>query len=168
MSLVLRHEPERIGLQLNENGWASVDELVEKINAKGIKVNIDTIREVVATNNKKRFAFNRDETMIRASQGHSIDVELNLTATTPPEILFHGTATRFMESIMATGLQKQTRQHVHLSAGAETALAVGSRHGKPVVLQINAKAMHEAGFEFFLSDNHVWLTAMVPVQYISL
>jgi len=167
MSLVLRHKPEEIGLQLDENGWVNVEELIEKINAKGIKVNKETIDEVVATNDKKRFAFNDDKTMIRASQGHSIEVELDLPATVPPDILYHGTATHFLESILKDGLQKQNRQHVHLSATMETAKSVGSRHGKPVILIINAKSMQHAGFKFYLSVNGVWLTNVVPIQYIS-
>lgn len=167
MSLVLRHKPEEIDLQVNENGWANVEELIEKINAKGIKVDKGTIDEVVATNDKKRFAFNDDKTMIRASQGHSIEVELDLPVTIPPDILYHGTATRFLESILTEGLQKQSRQHIHLSATIEAAIVVGSRHGKPVILTINAKAMQDAGCKFYLSANGVWLTDVVPVQYIS-
>jgi putative RNA 2'-phosphotransferase len=167
MSLVLRHKPETIGLQLDENGWVSVAELIEKLNAKGTTVNIDIINTVVDTNDKKRFAFNEDKTMIRANQGHSIEVELNLKAVTPPDVLYHGTASRFVESILKEGLQKQQRQQVHLSLLQETATAVGSRHGKPVILNINAKAMTEAGFVFYLSDNGVWLVDSVPVEYIT-
>ena len=167
MSLVLRHKPETIGLQLDENGWVSVAELIEKLNAKGTTVNIDIINTVVNTNDKKRFAFNEDKTMIRASQGHSIEVELNLKAVTPPDVLYHGTASRFVESILKEGLIKQQRQHVHLSLLQQTAKAVGSRHGKPVILNINAKAMADAGFTFYLSDNAVWLVDSVPVEYIT-
>ncbi|HTE10413.1 MAG TPA: RNA 2'-phosphotransferase [Chitinophagaceae bacterium] len=167
MSLVLRHKPDEIGLQLDENGWAVVQELIEKINAKGIDINAETINNIVATNDKKRFAFNQDKTMIRASQGHSIEVELNLPEAIPPGILYHGTTDRFLESILANGLQKQNRQHVHLSATMETAAAVGSRHGKPVILTINAKSMHDAGYKFYLSANKVWLIDSVPFQYIT-
>ena len=167
MSLVLRHKPEEIGLQVNENGWASVEELMGKLNAKGIQVDFKVIDLVVATNDKKRFSFNEDKTMIRANQGHSIEVELNLQETMPPAILYHGTAIKYLESILKTGLQKQNRQHVHLSATIETATAVGSRHGKPVILTINAKVMQEAGFKFYLSENNVWLIDSVPIQYIN-
>ena len=167
MSLVLRHKPEVIGLQLDNNGWANVAELISKINEQGNNVNIDIINTVVGTNDKKRFAFNEDKTMIRANQGHSIDVELNLKAITPPDILYHGTAERFVGSILKEGLTKQQRQHVHLSLLQETAKAVGSRHGKPVILSINTKAMTEAGFIFYLSDNGVWLVNSVPVEYIT-
>jgi putative RNA 2'-phosphotransferase len=166
LSLVLRHQPEEIGIQLNENGWVSVGELIERMNAKGIKVDFDTIENVVATNDKKRFAFNEDKTLIRASQGHSIEVELNLVAVAPPDILYHGTTVNYLDSILVTGLKKQNRQHVHLSATVDTAKAVGSRHGRPVILTIDARAMHEAGFQFYLSANKVWLTDSVPVQYI--
>lgn len=167
MSLVLRHRPEVIGLQLDDNGWANVAELIIKINEQGKNVNIDIISTVVDTNEKKRFAFNEDRTMIRANQGHSIEIELNLKAVTPPDVLYHGTAERFVASILKEGLTKQQRQHVHLSLLQQTAKAVGSRHGKPVILSINAKAMTEAGFPFYLSDNGVWLVNSVPVEYIT-
>jgi putative RNA 2'-phosphotransferase len=166
MSLVLRHKPETIGLTLDENGWAGVNELIEKLNKNGAEASIVLIQEVVATNDKKRFAFNEDQTRIRASQGHSIAVELHLKEMTPPEYLYHGTAERFLDSILATGLQKQGRQHVHLSTTTETAKAVGGRHGKPVILLVNAKEMHEKGYTFYLSENNVWLTEQVPVGFI--
>lgn len=167
MSLVLRHKPEDIGLQLDEQGWAKVDELISKMNARGIHINFEIINEVVETNDKKRFAFNEDKTLIRASQGHSIEVELNLSETVPPDTLYHGTAIKYLDSILKTGLQKQNRQHVHLSATIETARAVGSRHGKPIILVINAKEMLVTGFKFYLSENKVWLTDTVPVEYIT-
>ena len=151
MSLVLRHKPEEIGLRLDENGWANVQELIDKISVKGIIISMATINTVVETNDKKRFAFNNDRTLIRASQGHSIEVELNLEEIIPPDILYHGTAIKFLESILQNGLQKQSRQYVHLSIAVETAKAVGGRHGKPVILTINAKAMQDAGFKFYLS-----------------
>ena len=168
MSLVLRHKPGEIGLQLDENGWANVEELILKINASGINVNLDTINTVVETNDKKRFSFNQDKTMIRANQGHSIEVELNLNVVLPPVILFHGTAERFLESILKDGLTKQQRQHVHLSELHETAKAVGSRHGKPAILTIDARAMAENNFLFYLSVNNVWLVDSVPVEYITI
>jgi putative RNA 2'-phosphotransferase len=167
MSFVLRHQPGSIGLQLNENGWANLQELIKKINDSGTAVTIDIIRAVVDTNDKKRFAFNEDKTMIRASQGHSINVELNLKPLPPPDTLYHGTAERFLTAILKEGLTKQQRQHVHLSQLQQTAKAVGSRHGKPVLLTINAKAMVAAGFLFYLSDNGVWLVDSVPLEYIT-
>jgi putative RNA 2'-phosphotransferase len=115
---------------------------------------------------KKRFAFSNDKTLIRASQGHSIDIDLDLTPVEPPETLYHGTAERFVESILKTGLHKQSRQHIHLSATVETAISVGGRHGKPVVLRIQSGKMHQEGFKFYLSENKVWLTDSVPAQYI--
>src|SRR5690348_6422527 len=125
MSLVLRHKPEEIGLIIDENGWVKVEELVAKMNLTGIRVSLDIIDTIVQTNDKKRFAFNEDKTLIRASQGHSIAIELNLVPVEPPEMLYHGTAERFVESILKEGLQKQSRQHVHLSATIETARMVG-------------------------------------------
>ena len=167
MSLVLRHKPEAIGLHLNENGWANVQELIQKINDNGNDINFDIINTVVDTNDKKRFSFNDDKTMIRANQGHSLEVELNLKAVVPPDILYHGTAERFVTSILTEGLKKQQRQHVHLSEQIVTAKAVGSRHGKPVILTIDTKAMVDNGVIFYLSDNGVWLVDSVPVQYIT-
>jgi len=166
MSLVLRHKPEEIGLNMNENGWVEVQELITKMNQKGIAVNFDIIEEVVQTNDKRRFAFNEDKTLIRASQGHSIEIDLELPSVEPPETLFHGTAERFLESILRSGLHKQSRQHIHLSATIETAISVGGRHGKPVVLKIQSGLMHKAGFKFYLSENKVWLTDTIPAQYI--
>ncbi|QEC41723.1 RNA 2'-phosphotransferase [Pseudobacter ginsenosidimutans] len=167
MSLVLRHKPETIGLHLDEQGWAAVDELIEKMNEKGAGVDKAIIRQIVDTNDKKRFAFNEDQSRIRASQGHSIDVDLGLEPVTPPDILYHGTAVRFLEAILQDGLLKQNRQHVHLTALKETAIAVGSRHGKPVVLEVNASEMTKAGYEFYLSANNVWLVEIVLPEYIS-
>lgn len=167
ISLVLRHRPEVIGLQLDEQGWADVDELITKMNEQGAGLDLATLQTVVDTNDKKRFAFNEDKTKIRASQGHSLAVELNLQPVMPPDILYHGTAERFLERILQTGLHKQQRQHVHLSRQQATAKAVGSRHGRPVVLGIDAKAMAAAGFLFYLSENQVWLVDSVPVEYIT-
>jgi len=167
VSLVLRHQPEAIGLQLDENGWTNVQELIHQLNKNGISTDMEMINRVVDTNDKKRFSFNKDKTMLRANQGHSIEVELDLKTATPPEILYHGTAERFLASILKEGLTKQQRQHVHLSWQMETAKAVGSRHGKPVILTINAGAMQEDGFSFYLSHNNVWLVDAVPVQYIT-
>jgi putative RNA 2'-phosphotransferase len=167
MSLVLRHKPGEIGLQLDEHGWASINELIARMNTKGFNINAEIINEVVAANDKKRFAFNDDKTLIRASQGHSIDVDLNLQEMIPPDILYHGTTNKYLESILNDGLKSQSRQHVHLSATIETAKVVGGRHGKPVVLLINAKSMYKAGFKFYLSENKVWLANAVPAAYIS-
>ncbi|MEO6722412.1 MAG: RNA 2'-phosphotransferase [Ferruginibacter sp.] len=145
-----------------------MEELIQKINAYGTKVDMATIITVVETNDKNRFSFNEDKTLVRANQGHSIEVNLNLKPTIPPDLLYHGTADRFVESILKEGLIKQQRQQVHLSLEVETAKAVGARHGKPVILHINAKAMQNDGFVFYLSENNVWLVDTVPTQYITI
>lgn len=168
LSFILRHKPEHIGLQLDPQGWASVDELLNKLNASGTLVDRPTLEEIVATNNKKRFAFNDNQTLIRASQGHSIGINLQLQPLQPPDTLYHGTAEIYLESIMAQGLKKQNRQHVHLSDNLSTAKAVGSRHGKPVILLVDAKQMHVEGHVFYLSDNGVWLTEEIPSGFLSL
>ncbi|MES1224137.1 MAG: RNA 2'-phosphotransferase [Bacteroidota bacterium] len=167
ISLVLRHQPEEIGLLLDDNGWASVEELIQKMNTKGISVDIEIIKTVVETNDKKRFAFNDDKTMIRASQGHSVEIDLALTAAEPPEFLYHGTGEKNVESILRNGIRKMKRQHVHLSKDKTTAINVGSRHGKPVVLTIHAGEMYRNGILFYLSDNAVWLTDFIETKYIS-
>jgi putative RNA 2'-phosphotransferase len=167
LSLVLRHKPETIGLVLDENGWAGVQELMEKSAQKNVLFSMPELEEIVATNDKKRFAFNEDKTMIRASQGHSIGVELELVQETAPDILYHGTVEKFMESIWEKGLQKMSRHHVHLSDNADTARQVGSRRGKPVLLIIQAGVMQADGYAFYKSANGVWLTGQVPPQYIS-
>lgn len=169
MSLVLRHKPETIGLTLDENGWADTTELITKLNGTGyFVINADVLQHVVNTNAKQRFAFNADKTRIRANQGHSISIDLDIEPTAPPNILYHGTGENAVEAILPNGLQKRERQHVHLSTDVQTAIAVGSRHGKPVVLQVDAAAMHSNGFVFYLSDNGVWLTDHVPALYLKL
>ncbi|HEX6429888.1 MAG TPA: RNA 2'-phosphotransferase [Niastella sp.] len=166
LSLVLRHEPEYIGLSLDTEGWANVSELIEKVNQKGIRLDFDILQTVVDTNDKKRFAFNDDKTRIRASQGHSIDVDLNLPVQVPPAVLYHGTADTNIAAIKQHGVEKRARQHVHLSVEKGTASNVGQRHGKPVILVIQALAMHEQGHKFYLSDNGVWLTDQIPPAFI--
>lgn len=168
LSLVLRHKPDEIGLALDDNGWADVAELITKSTAAGIQLTPVILEHIVASNAKKRFAFNEAGDRIRANQGHSVNIELALAPVQPPPILFHGTADRFLSSIMEQGLLKQERQHVHLSADIDTAISVGRRHGRPVVLEIEAMQMFNEGHEFFLSDNGVWLTDRVPKEYLSL
>lgn len=168
LSLVLRHQPEAIGLTLDAQGWAEVGELIRLANAAGRELNRPLLERVVAENDKKRFALSEDGKRIRASQGHSIDVDLALSAVPPPARLYHGTATRFLESIRSSGLHAASRQHVHLSADLGTALKVGQRHGKSVVLTVNAAEMAEAGHTFFLSANGVWLTEQVPVEFLEI
>ncbi len=166
LSLVLRHDPSRIGLALDPNGWAKISELLRHAKAAGHPIPRKLLTEIVETNEKRRFTISSDGLRIRANQGHSLPVDLELEQVEPPALLFHGTATRHLESIQEQGLVPGARQHVHLSVDAETATRVGQRHGKPVVLKIAAGSMHEAGFAFFLSANGVWLTASVPVAYI--
>jgi len=166
LSLVLRHKPEAIGIVLDENGWADVNLLLEKLTLTGLDVDREILNHIVATNPKKRFAFNDASDKIRASQGHSINIELGYEPTVPPEILYHGTAIHNIDAITATGLEKRNRQHVHLSKDTTTAQAVGQRHGKPFIFEIMAGQMHLDGFIFFISENGVWLTDNVPAQYL--
>ena len=166
MSLVLRHRPEQIGLTLDEEGWADVQELISKLNAHGAGLTPELLDTVVENNDKKRFAFNEDKTRIRASQGHSVAIDLALEPVTPPALLYHGTAEKNRESILSKGILKGERQHVHLSHEKETAVKVGSRHGRPFVLHIDAATMHNDGQLFYLSANGVWLTEFVDPKYI--
>ena len=166
LSLLLRHQPEAANLQLDEQGWVDVDELLQKVNATGRSWSLEFLQEIVETNDKQRFRFSDDGNRIRANQGHSRQVDLRLDPQTPPPTLFHGTATRSLNAIRSEGLTKQSRQHVHLSASRETAVSVGSRHGTPVVLEIETSRMIAAGYVFFLSENQVWLTDHVPAEFI--
>jgi putative RNA 2'-phosphotransferase len=166
LSLVLRHKPEEIGLILDANGWADVEDLIRLANLRGAGLTRPLLDRVVAESDKKRFAFSEDGRRIRASQGHSVEVDLALPPVEPPEFLFHGTAERFVASIRATGLHSGSRQHVHLSLDETTATAVGRRHGRPVVLVVRAREMATAGHAFYRSTNGVWLTDRVPVEFI--
>src|SRR4051794_22139330 len=168
LSLVLRHKPEAIELHLNENGWADVEELINKMNKHNLRITRDILNNVVATNNKQRFAFNDDKTKIRSNQGHSIQVDLHLKEENPPTYLYHGTGEKAVAYILKTGLQKRARHHVHLSGDIPTAIAVGKRHGKPKVFIVSALQMQQDGYIFYLSENKVWLTDHVPVQYLKL
>ncbi|TWU62018.1 RNA 2'-phosphotransferase [Crateriforma conspicua] len=168
LSLVLRHRPEVIGAKLDPEGWLAIDELIAQANAHGKALTLELLHEVVATNDKKRFALSDDGLRIRASQGHSVSgVELNLEQKTPPEILYHGTVAAFLDSIRATGLQKRSRHHVHLSPDEETATKVGSRRGKPIILRVAAETMHRDGHRFYFSANGVWLVDAVPPTYLT-
>ncbi|QIL74528.1 RNA 2'-phosphotransferase [Hymenobacter sp. HDW8] len=168
LSYVLRHKPEEFGLQLDAQGWVDVAELLRALHARGHEAKLEQLHNVVATNDKQRFSLSTDGTKIRANQGHSVAVDLALAAVAPPELLYHGTATRFLDSIRKDGLRSGSRQHVHLSADAETAEAVGRRHGKPVVLIVQAGRLHWAGGLFYLSANGVWLTEAVPPPFLEL
>lgn len=166
LSLVLRHKPETIDLKLDEHGWADTNFLIEAMQKSGYSIDIEVLKEIAASSDKQRFKFNGDFTRIRANQGHSIEVDLNFESKTPPEVLFHGTATRNLDSIKQQGLIKQSRHHVHLSAETETARTVGMRYGKPAVLKIEAQRMYKEGITFYQSDNGVWLTEFVDPKYI--
>ncbi len=166
LSLILRHEPERVGLQLGEAGWVSVEELLKAVNENGVPLTLAELQNIVATSDKKRFAFSDDGLRIRASQGHSVEVDLQYSPQTPPETLYHGTATRFLDGIREHGLQKMQRHDVHLSAETKVTVQVGGRHGKPVLLTIRAGDMHKAGFLFRCSANGVWLVDHVPPLFI--
>lgn len=166
LSLLLRHKPGEIGLELDSNGWADVESLLHKCREAGVPLTLDILEDIVATNPKKRFAFNEQQTKIRASQGHSIAVELGLQPVEPPVILYHGTAEKNVASILQNGLVKQLRQHVHLSSTIDTALNVGSRHGRPRVLEVLAQQMFANDYQFYLSENGVWLTEHVPGEYV--
>ncbi len=166
LSLVLRHQPETINIQLDQNGWTDVDELIEKANNYGVRFDRELLNHIVETNSKKRFAFNETLDKLRASQGHSVEIELGYINKQPPEILFHGTSEKSIQSILETGLEKQSRQHVHLSSDIETAIKVGQRHGKPYVFKVLAEQMYKDNFEFFISENDVWLTDYVPIKYL--
>ncbi|RYD56544.1 MAG: RNA 2'-phosphotransferase [Sphingobacteriales bacterium] len=167
LSLVLRHQPETIGIELDNNGWTDVKTLIERANAYGVELDEATLDHLVATNSKKRFAFNDAHDKIRANQGHSVDVELGFPSRLPPEILYHGTGEKSVQSIMDKGLDKGSRHHVHLSADTETASKVGQRHGKPFIFEVMAGQMHKDGFAFYISDNGVWLTEHVPAKYLT-
>jgi putative RNA 2'-phosphotransferase len=166
LSLVLRHKPEELGVALDENGWTDVDGLLAKMQAKGWRIDRAALDHVVAANNKKRFAFDESGARIRASQGHSVEIDLAYEPASPPEFLYHGTGEKSLAAILRGGIEKRSRQHVHLSPDAATAVNVGRRHGKPVVLEVLASEMHRQGHQFFLSANGVWLTGHVPPEYL--
>lgn len=166
LSRVLRHQPERIGIALDAAGWVRVDALLAALAAHGTRLTRAELDHVVATNNKRRFAYSEDGLSIRASQGHTVAVDLGLPAVEPPAVLFHGTATRNLGVILHEGLRPMARRDVHLSADTETAVRVGSRHGRPVVLTVDAAAMAAAGHEFRVSANGVWLTDAVPPRFL--
>lgn len=165
LSLILRHKPETIGITLDEHGWANVDELIAGI-SKTHKFNMSILEEIVRTDNKQRYSFNEDKTLIRANQGHSIPVDVELEEVVPPVELWHGTAEKYVNSIDKQGLIPKSRLYVHLSKDEDTATIVGKRHGKPVLYIVKAEQMYLDGYKFYLSKNGVWLTKEVPVRYL--
>ena len=165
IALILRHKPEEIGIRLDEHGWADVAELITGISERQ-PFSMEMLEEIVASDEKQRYSFNEDKTLIRANQGHSIPVDVELEERIPPDILYHGTGEKYVSSIDNEGLIPKSRLYVHLSKDTETAVKVGSRHGKPVIYRILAKEMSADGYRFFLSANGVWLTKEVPVRYL--
>lgn len=165
ISLVLRHHPEAAYIQLDEHGWADVEQLLSGMKKTGRKINREILEEIVRTDEKQRYSFNEDKTLIRANQGHSIPVDVGLKEQAPPELLYHGTAVGFYESIQKQGLRPMSRLYVHLSKDVETAISVGKRHGKPIVLKIHSGSMYRDGVPFYLSENGVWLTRKVEPKY---
>ena len=167
ISLILRHKPEVIGITLDEHGWADVDDMIAGINQSGkYKIDRDMLDEIVRTDEKQRYSYNEDHTLIRANQGHSIPVDVELEKVEPPEFLYHGTGEKFTASIDKQGLIPKSRLYVHLSPDEETAVKVGRRHGKPVIYLVRAGNMKRDGYAFYRSVNGVWLTKEVPVKYL--
>ncbi|MDF7758537.1 RNA 2'-phosphotransferase [Kosakonia cowanii] len=167
LSYVLRHKPEAIELTLDKEGWAVIDELILRAGNKGYALDKDLIFDVVESSEKKRFMISEDGLRIRAAQGHSTQqVNITYAEKTPPDVLYHGTATRFIAQIREQGLLPLSRQYVHISSDEATAIQVGQRYGKPVLLKIKAVDMYKKGFKFYQADNGVWLTEHVPYEYI--
>jgi putative RNA 2'-phosphotransferase len=167
LSFVLRHQPQAIGIQLDAAGWVAVDTLLAQCRAQGRTLSREQLEEIVATSPKRRFAFSEDGQRIRASQGHSVPVDLGYLPAAPPELLFHGTVAAAVGSILSEGLRKMDRHHVHLSPDRQTARVVGGRRGRPVILRVAAGRMHRDGHVFYLSANGVWLTDEVPPSYLA-
>ena len=165
ISLILRHKPEAAGIDLDEHGWADVDELIDGIN-KARAFTQEMLEEIVMTDDKGRYSFNEDKTLIRANQGHSVPVDVELEEMVPPNVLYHGSATKYADSIRQMGILPKSRLYVHLSADRKTAKSVGMRHGSPIVYAIDTQKMYENGHKFYKSKNGVWLTKEVPVNYL--
>lgn len=168
LSYILRHNPEKINIKLDKNGWVGIDELLEKCKLADVYITREELQDIVMLNDKQRFKISDDGTKIRASQGHTIKIDLQLKVQVPPIVLYHGTVEKSINGIMKSGLKSMTRHHLHLSSDIETATNVGSRRGKPIILEINSKAMYADGFVFYKSDNGVWLTDEVPSKYLKL
>ena len=167
ISLILRHKPETIGISLDQHGWANVDELINGINkTDDYHIDMGILEEIVRTDNKQRYSFNEDKTKIRANQGHSVNVDVELKEAEPPEQLFHGTGEKYVASIRKEGLIPKSRLYVHLSKDKETAEKVGARHGKPHIFFVHSGKMFRAGYKFYLSENGVWLTKSVPPEFL--
>ena len=169
ISLILRHKPEIINLKLDSKGYVYTDLLINNINENSdYEIDFEILKQIVDTDDKQRYSFNEDYTKIRANQGHSINVDVGLEGKQPPDILYHGTSSNYISSIIKNGINSKSRMYVHLSKDIKTAISVGKRHGKPVVLKINTKRMYKDGIKFYLSKNNVWLTKYVPSKYIKI
>lgn len=166
LSLILRHKPEEVGITLDSKGYADVEELLRGINSSGRFIDKAMLESIVVNDNKGRYSFNADKTKIRANQGHSIKVDVELCEVNPPEVLYHGTATRFVDSILRDGLKSMSRLYVHLSSDIETAIKVGKRHGRVLVFEVDTRRMSEDGIKFYLSKNGVWLVDFVDSKYL--
>lgn len=166
LSRHLRHAPRDIGLELQEGGWVEVEDLLAGCRRAGLRLSEEDLEEVVEKNDKQRFSFDVTGLRIRANQGHSVPVDLQLTPCQPPDVLYHGTASDAVEAILRDGLKRMKRHHVHLSTSEQTAVKVGKRHGRPVVLVVDAARMHRDGAAFYCSDNGVWLVDEVPAGYL--
>ncbi|SFJ21675.1 putative RNA 2'-phosphotransferase [Paenibacillus sp. UNC496MF] len=167
LSLVLRHDPSAAGIRLDANGWADVRELLAGCARAGKAIDFEALARIVRENDKQRYGFNEDRTKIRANQGHSVGVDVELPEAVPPDKLYHGTATRFLDGIRAQGIRPGARRHVHLSADRAAAVEVGRRHGRPLALHVDAAAMRLDGRRFYLSANGVWLCDEVPWRYVT-
>lgn len=165
LSLILRHKPEVIGITLDEHGWADVEELIGGI-AETKEFSMEILEEIVEKDNKQRYSFNEDKTLIRANQGHSVPVDVELEKAEPPEYLWHGTGEKYVSSIDKMGLVPKSRLYVHLSKDKETAVNVGKRHGRPIIYKVKSQDMIKKGYDFYLSKNGVWLTKKVPVEFM--
>lgn len=162
ISLILRHKPETIGIKLDEHGWADVEDLL-----KGVDIDFSTLEQIVKEDEKGRYSFSDDKTKIRANQGHSINVDVELEEKIPPNVLYHGTAEKYLDNINLEGLKPMSRLYVHLTEDLEIAKKTGQRHGKLVIFEIDAKRMIDDGIKFYLSVNNVWLVRTVPPKYLS-
>ena len=168
MALVLRHKPELIGIIMNSEGWVNLDDFIRKLNIyKHFNVNKETVNIIIKNDEKQRYALSSDGSMIRANQGHSVDINLNLKPEMPPFILYHGTVHKYLEKIKKEGLRPMSRQFIHLSLDKKTAENVGKRRGIPVVLTVNARDMYTAGYNFYQSENKIWMTKTIPIEYIN-
>lgn len=166
LAYILRHNPQSVGITLDAHGWADVDELIAGICKNKVEIDRSTLDEVVAVDSKGRFSYSEDGTKIRANQGHSIPVDVEMEEKTPPAVLYHGTAEKYIDGIRQRGIEKRTRNFVHLSINESIAKNVGSRHGVPVVLKIDTERMSKDGYRFYLSANGIWQTEFVPYEYV--